>query len=164
MGRVVRLTPEQIELEKGSIPTPPNALFVNCTADGLEKLPARPIFDGDRITLQTVRGCQQVFSAALIAHIETLDRPDADKNAVCLVDPHPDDALDYLKIIKSWVGAEMRWAADPELFAWLSKSRLSGLSQEFGALMHGDGPIPTDDAVAVAQQALAKIDSYLADA
>ena len=164
LGRVTTLKPGRIELEGGGVDVPMNALYVNCTADGLEKLPARPVFDGDRTPLQAVRGCQQVFCAAFIAHVETMDRPEAEKNAICAVDPHPDDALDYLNIVKSWFGSELRWSGDPELFAWLSASRLSGLSEEFGALLAGDGPLPPQEALEVAQTALAKIDEYLAAA
>ncbi len=32
-----------------------------------------PVFDGERVTLQTVRHCHQVFSAAFIAHVEADD-------------------------------------------------------------------------------------------
>ena len=41
--------------------------YVDCSADGLERRPVVPIFATDRITLQSVRTCQQVFSAAFIA-------------------------------------------------------------------------------------------------
>ena len=63
-------SPNKIVLEGGETATDASTLFVDCTADGAEKRPATAVFDADCITLQSVRGCQQVFSAAFIAHIE----------------------------------------------------------------------------------------------
>ncbi|MEM9726503.1 MAG: FAD/NAD(P)-binding protein [Pseudomonadota bacterium] len=162
LGRVTRLEPGRIELDQGSVDVPEDTLFVNCTADGLERLPPRPIFEGDQITLQAIRGCQQVFSAALIAHVAGLDRPEAEKNAICHVDPHPDSAMDYFTLVGSWLGGEMRWAQDAELFQWLTQCRLSAFSHEFAELMLGRGAVPPEQAGAIAQAALEKIQAYAA--
>ena len=54
--------------DNGNLPWP----VIDESADGLERLPVAPVFAEDRITLQTLRGCQQVFSAGLIGRIETL--------------------------------------------------------------------------------------------
>ncbi|MFT6391798.1 MAG: hypothetical protein ACJA14_001311, partial [Ilumatobacter sp.] len=70
MGRVQSVGTDEIVLDEGTIPTTPNTFHVDCTADGLERRPAVPVFNGDHLTLQTVRHCQQVFSAAFIAHVE----------------------------------------------------------------------------------------------
>lgn len=59
---------EHHHLDDGAIPTTPNTVHIDCTADGLERRPqVQPVFTDGRITLQSVRTCQQVFSAALIA-------------------------------------------------------------------------------------------------
>ena len=63
-------TPDRMVLAHGAIPVPAPSLYVDCTTPGLPRPPSVPVFDGDRITLQSVRGCQQVFSAAFIAHVE----------------------------------------------------------------------------------------------
>ena len=76
-GRVVRIDESGIELTKGtrSFSAKRGAgdvevLYIDCSADGLAKRPPRPIFDGDRITLQSIAMCQQVMSAAAIAALE----------------------------------------------------------------------------------------------
>ena len=52
-----------------------------CTADGLAKREVVPVFGGDRITLQSLFMCQQVFSAAVIAHVEGMGGSDEEKAA-----------------------------------------------------------------------------------
>ena len=42
-----------------------------------------PVFAEDRITLQSVRTCQQVFSAAFIGHVEAAYDDEAHKNELC---------------------------------------------------------------------------------
>jgi hypothetical protein len=70
MGRVERIEPGKVILADGEVTVDGSALYVDCSADGLEKRPPVTVFDGDWITLQSVRGCQQVFSSGLIAHVE----------------------------------------------------------------------------------------------
>ena len=88
LGRVTSISESQITLEQGSVPTTPGTLHVDCSADGLATRPEVPVFDGDHMTLQTVRTCQQVFSAAFIAHVEAAYTDDDLKNELCHVIPH----------------------------------------------------------------------------
>ncbi len=136
LGRVRRIEPDRIVLDGGTVPTTPSTFHVDCSADGLERRPAVPIFDEDRLTLQTVRHCQQVFSAALIGHVEAAYDDDETKNELCTVVPHPDSALDWLRC---WLGSTsnmIRWRLDPEIGPWLEQARLDGFSQ----------PVPPSDA------------------
>lgn len=89
-GRVKRLRKGRIELEGGAVECPDDTLFVDCTANGLGKLPARPLFSDGLITVQPVFMCQQTFSAALIAHLELLDTTDEARNRICVPVPHPE--------------------------------------------------------------------------
>jgi hypothetical protein len=123
-GHVKALEPHSILLEGGEIPTGASTLHIDCTADGAVKGPATAIFDGDRITLQSVRGCQQVFSAALIAHVEATRDDDTVKNELCTPVPHPDSDLDWLRLAIADNRNQMRWQEDPELTDWLDACRL----------------------------------------
>jgi len=124
-GHVKAIERKKILLEGGEIPTGAATLHIDCTADGAVKGPATAVFDGDRITLQSVRGCQQVFSAALIAHIETTrDDDDNVKNELCTPVPHPDTHLDWLRLAIADNRNQMRWQEDPELATWLDTCRL----------------------------------------
>jgi hypothetical protein len=136
LGRVRRLHPDEIALDGGSIPTSPGTLHVDCTADGLERRPVVPVFAGDRLTLQSVRTCQQVFSAAFTAHVESAYEDDSLKNELCTVIPHPDSHLDWLRCSLANTLNDIRWAQDEDLARWLGASRLNVLA----AFLHGVDP------------------------
>lgn len=123
MGRVRRIDPTSISLDEGTIPTHPDTLHVDCTADGLAKRPVRPIFDGRCVTLQSVFVCQQVFSASLIAYAEHRLATDEQKNALCRPIPHPESVSDYLVTLTR---TTENLAACMKAFPlWLLRSRLS---------------------------------------
>jgi hypothetical protein len=128
MGYVQRIEPDAIVMDGGSVATSPGALYIDCTAEGLPRRTAQPIFDPDRLTLQSVRGCQQVFSAALIAHVECAYVGDDAKNRLCEPIPHPDTALDWLRMTRGDLRNQQRWLADSELWEWLSSARLNLLA------------------------------------
>lgn len=124
-GRVKRIALNEIEFEQATLPSDPGKLYVDCSADGLEKRPVERVFDGARITLQTVRSCQQVFSAGLIGHVEAAYADDAEKNALCSVVPHPNSGLDFLRGTLANALNDMRWAQDAGMSAWLDGARLN---------------------------------------
>merc|ERR1711924_88688 len=130
LGRVKKIESRQIVLEKGRFVIKDDSmLFVDCSTDGLVPRPSVPIFNGDRITLQSVRTCQQVFSAALIAHVEGYLDSDEQKNAMCTPVPHPDAKEDFLKTQVLTKQNAAAWAKDPQMTRWLKASRLNGLDK-----------------------------------
>lgn len=161
LGRVERIDADEIVLEHGTLPTTENTFHVDCTADGLERRPAVPVFDEGRLTLQTVRHCQQVFSAAFIAHVEAAYADDEHRNTLCGVVPHPDAATDWIRTAYGNSLNSAHWNADPELTDWLANARLDGFSTTeppskalttvmLAALEH-------------AEPALAKLEQYVAE-
>ncbi|MEE3067638.1 MAG: NAD(P)-binding protein [Actinomycetota bacterium] len=126
---------DKMILEGGDVAIGAGALYLDCTADGAEKRPARPIFASGRITLQSVRGCQQIFSASLIAHLEAAYSDDATRNRLCVPLPHPDTDLDWLRIALADYSNQLRWFDDPDLTAWLSDSRLDLFGHLVGQLL-----------------------------
>jgi len=54
----------------------------------------KPVFSGNIITPQTVRGAQLVFSSAFIAHVEVAYQEERLKNELCQVVPLPDRDTD----------------------------------------------------------------------
>ncbi|MCZ6504342.1 MAG: hypothetical protein O6945_17735 [Gammaproteobacteria bacterium] len=115
-------------LDEGSIATSPTTLHVDCSADGLERRPIEPIFANQKITLQSVRTCQQVFSAAFIGHVEASYDDDAIKNELCTPLPHPDTDIDFLRTSLTNTLNGARWAQDEDLQSWLQKARLDGFT------------------------------------
>ncbi len=149
-GRVKRIERDRVELEQGTLPSDPERLYVDCSADGLARRPVVPVFAGPRITLQSVRTCQQVFSAAFIAHVEASAADDARKNELCAVVPHPNSDLDFLRTTLAYAQSTIRWAQEPGLAEWVARSRLDLF--DAAALLAR----PDDPALVAAQQSLAK--------
>ncbi|OBH89059.1 NAD(P)-binding protein [Mycobacterium sp. E2733] len=135
MGHLLRADADRMVLEGGTVGHNGDALYIDCTADGAEKRPATPIFDAGRITLQSVRGCQQIFSAALIAHVEAGYPDDQVKNALCVPLPHPDTDVDWLRLALADYSNQLRWLDDPDLTAWLSAARLDLFGHLIGHLL-----------------------------
>jgi hypothetical protein len=123
-GRIVRITANEVILGGGKYTPVPDTLYIDCSADGLSRLHPVPIFDGKHITLQPVRFCQQVFSAACISHVEATYDNDDVKNALCIVVPHPDETTDYIANSLETYANGAKWYAEPKTRDWLSKARL----------------------------------------
>jgi hypothetical protein len=134
-GHLLRIDADKMVLDGGTVASDGRALYIDCSADGAEKRPATPIFDSGRITLQSVRGCQQIFSAALVAHVETAYPDDAVKNQLCVPLPHPDTDLDWLRVAVADYGNQLRWLEDPDLTAWLAVARLDLFGHLMGHLL-----------------------------
>jgi hypothetical protein len=158
MGRVQRIEADRIVLDGGAVSTSLDTVHIDCTADGLERRPPKPVFDDGRVTLQTVRHCQQVFSAAFIAHVEGAYDSDADKNRLCGVVPHPDSHTDWLRTAFGNAMNTAQWGADPALQQWLAQSRLDGFSSTAA---------PSAELIAVALEfagpAIGKLQQYIAE-
>jgi hypothetical protein len=158
MGRVQRIEADRIVLDGGAVSTSLGTVHIDCTADGLERRPPKPVFDDGRVTLQTVRHCQQVFSAAFIAHVEGAYDSDADKNRLCGVVPHPDSHTDWLRTAFGNAMNTAQWGADPALQQWLAQSRLDGFSSTAA---------PSAELIAVALEfagpAIGKLQQYIAE-
>ena len=153
-GRVTAIDVDRIEFGEVSVPAVPGTLYVDCTADGLEPRPTVPVFDGSRMTLQAIIPCQQVFSAALAAHVEASYDDDALKNELCAPCPHPSTHLDLPKYVLD-VGTRMRrWSQDPALRDWISRARSVVRVPE-------EGNLQTDEAAAFIRHALAEADPSL---
>ncbi len=166
MGRVNEIREDEIILEDGAIPTSADELHIDCTADGLEKRPSKPVFDGDTLTLQSVRPCQQVFSAAFIGHVEHAYDRDEKKNEICAPVPHPDTDMDWLRVTKDFCRSERLWGADQRLRDWLVRSRLNWVWRLGPSLPEGESALKAffdsrDQVLALME---GKLDQLLAEA
>ena len=148
MGRVKRITSSAVELDRGTLSRTPETLYVDCSADGLETRPVVPVFEEKKITLQTLRACQQVFSAALIGRIEALDDARDTKNELATVIPHPDTPRDFLSGTLAHVHNVGRWTQHPEIRSWLDDARLN------------PGTLAPPD-LSVVFEAVAKLETFL---
>jgi hypothetical protein len=129
LGRVRAIELTRIVLERGSIATQPDCLYIDCSANGIPSLPAMPVFEGNTINLQMLRTCQPVFSAALIAYVESHVTDLAEKNALCRVVPLPVRPTDWIRMWSVSLGNRHRWGSHEGLSKWLAQSRLDGVTR-----------------------------------
>ena len=134
MGHVKEIEPGRVVLDGGSHPIAGSVLYIDCTAVGLGRREVTTVFDGDRITLQTVRTCQPVFSAALIAHVEAAYADDDTRNSLCRPIPNPEVPTDWLRMMLTYNGNQLRWFDEPEMMTWLDSARLNILSHATAAV------------------------------
>jgi hypothetical protein len=167
MGRVSAIESDKIVLAKGTIPTGPNIVHVDCSASAIKDNVIIPIFQGDLITPQTVRSYQPVFSASFIAHIEASYDPDdeVEKNNICGVVPLPNHDTDYIRFTAGFMMNQYNWSRNSEIREWLLHNRLDGFSK----LVHEMDKTDTKS-VAILQRmkesampAMAKLQQFMAE-
>ena len=83
-----------------------------------------------------VRFCQPLFSAALIAYVESHETGLIEKNALCTPVPSPERPADWLRMWAVTLANTARWRGNPGLRAWLSQCRLNNMT----AVMRGVKP------------------------
>lgn len=129
LGRVQRISANEILLDEGTIPTTANTVHVDCTASAVGNLDPVPVFQADRIVPQTIRSIQPVFSAALIAHIELHYESDDEKNRLAQVVPIPNHATDWIPMNAAAMTNQYHWSQEPNIKEWLIANRLDGFSR-----------------------------------
>jgi hypothetical protein len=125
LGRVRRIEPGRIVLERGESETGTDVLHVDCTALGLNNAPAAPIFQPGRIVLQQVRHLSPSFNAGLVGFVEAHRDNDEDKNRLCPPNPYPTSIGDWPRMISRTWRTEGRWLSEPDVSAWVAQSRLN---------------------------------------
>lgn len=126
LGHVETISANEIELERGTVLTDPGQLYVDCTAAGLCKAPARPVFEADRITIQCISSAFPTFNASVIGYIEGTRT--ADLQAKARLSPpnrYPDAANDWLPNTRGQLASLRLWNAEPDMAAWLDANRLN---------------------------------------
>ena len=172
MGRVKEIREQEIVLEEGSVSTKQTTLHIDCAGDGLAKRPPLPVFEGRKITLQSVRTCQQVFSAALIGYVEATYQEDEKKNELCKPVSHPSTDIDFLRNSLADSINRANWDKDPKLRRWLQGCRLDFASHvlnssrlvKFVSLLGRLPFLPIPNRIAAAQEkATRNIEKILKD-
>jgi hypothetical protein len=128
LGHVRSIDAAQIVLDQGTVTADPDTLYIDCSACAIVVPPVLPVFDGDRINLFMLRTCQPLFSAALIAYVESHITDAAEKNALCTVVPSPERPIDWLRMWAVTLANTARWRQHAGLQAWLMQCRLNGFA------------------------------------
>lgn len=136
-GYLESVSPTEMKCQEGTHVTPPNAVFVDCSADGLPQMPLTKVFDGDKITLQNVRMCQQVYSAGFIGNVEAnVDAEEERKNELTQPVPMPYREEDYLRCAIGNSRNMLVWLTEPAVVKWINESRID----LFSPLLDFDDP------------------------
>jgi hypothetical protein len=142
LGRVQEITQEGLVLAQGKQAMPPQTLYINCTASGVEPRPNEPIFQPGRIVPQLVRAPLVTFSSAVCAYVEAHygegDASDAIKNDICKIVPFPRNIAGYIQSTITNMTNQVRWSQDKKLRAWMTHSRLDGFSKMTASIEEDD--------------------------
>lgn len=140
-GRVRAIEPGRMLMDEGEVALPTDeTLFIDCTASALSKRPTKPVFAGERLTLQMIRIPQPTFSAAYIAFVEATmpELSDDEKNQFAVPIPLP-DAVEEFPMAQLIDGMNRYHAArHPALRAWMAASRLDGYAPLMAAVRPDD--------------------------
>jgi hypothetical protein len=158
MGHVKAIEAERIVLDQGEVPTSAQNIHVNCSADGIPRLPEQPVFQDDRIKVQYVRWCQPTFSGAFIAHVEATLSNDDEKNALCRPVQIPDEPIDWLRMQLAAAQNSYLWSKSAEIQNWLHGARLDGYAAMFAKARKE----PTSESTAIVERYLQALKPGLA--
>jgi hypothetical protein len=136
-GRVRGIESRRIELEQGEVATQPDTLHVDCTAAGVRAATPRPIFAGERITLQYVTITGATWSAANLGLIEATRDNDADKNRLAPPVTLSGNASDLLRFSYASMSGQYARTSESDLAKWAESCRLNPAS---GALERAGEP------------------------
>jgi hypothetical protein len=128
LGHVRRIEPTQVVLDHGSVAADSDTLYIDCSAAAIVMAPKLPVFDDERINLLMLRTCQPVFSAAVIAYVESHVVDAAEKNSICTVVPSPEAPIDWLRMWAVNLRNMGRWRQHAGLSAWLLQCRLNAIA------------------------------------
>ncbi|MFL6206887.1 MAG: NAD(P)-binding protein [Acidimicrobiales bacterium] len=125
--RVRRLQADRMVMDDGSeVPVPSGALFVDCTAEGLQSPPVRPIFEERRVTPQGMREGSPSFNAAMVGYLEATRGDDVQAaNALAPPNRYPNTALDWIRQRHISMTAQQGWDQTPDIGAWMEGCRLN---------------------------------------
>jgi NAD(P)-binding Rossmann-like domain len=128
-GRVQAIEPEALVLAEGRVAMPPDTLYINCTASGVEPRANEPVFQPGKIVPQLVRAPLVTFSSAVCAYVELHYDSDEIKNKLCNIVPFPRNIGGYITSTITNMTNQVRWSQDKKLRNWMTNSRLDGFSK-----------------------------------
>lgn len=110
-----------LDLEEGSVALAPDALVVNCAADGLKNPPLVPIWGAESITLQPVRAGFPCFGAALAGYVEATRVDDAEKNRLCPPSSYGNSLTEWARMNVLGARNTAAFSAEPDIKHWTDR-------------------------------------------
>ena len=125
LGHVKHVTEREMVLEDGSFSLAPGTLVVHCAASGLQYPPLVPIWEPDKIRLQTIRAGFPCFCAALAGYVEATRDDDRERNRMCPPNVFPNSARDWARMQVRGTHAARAYGAEPDIAEWANRCALN---------------------------------------
>ncbi|MFP5318737.1 MAG: pyridine nucleotide-disulfide oxidoreductase [Acidimicrobiia bacterium] len=130
LGHIKYVTSREIVLDHGSLPLAPGSLIVHCAASGLQYPPLVPVWNPDKIRLQTIRAGFPCFNAALTGYVEATRDDDRERNRVCPPNTLPDNPANWARMQVRGTVAARTYGAEPDIAAWANGCALNPARME----------------------------------
>jgi hypothetical protein len=127
LGHLVAVRPGRLELTGGVVGVAPDAVVVNCAADGLKNPPLVPIWQTSAITLQPVRAGFPCFGAALIGYVEGTRGASTDeaKNAIAAPSPFGNSLAQWAAMNVHGLRNAAAFNKEPDVRDWANRVALN---------------------------------------
>jgi hypothetical protein len=144
LGHIQRVTRGKIILDNGSVSLPEGFIVVHCAAPGLQYPPLVPIWQQERIQLQTIRAGFPCFCAALAGYVEATRDDDRERNRLCPPNTLPDNPANWIQMQVRGTVAVRSYTAESDIAEWADHCALNPAKIE---------PSQRDDPAVLAAQA-----------
>ena len=125
LGHVLYVTSREIVLDEGTVPLEPDTLVVHCAASGLAYPPLVPLWEPDKIRIQTIRAGFPCFNAALAGYVEATRDDDRERNRLCPPNTLPDSLASWVRMQVRGTVATRTYGAEPDIAAWTNGCALN---------------------------------------
>lgn len=125
LGHIRHVSRREIVLDDGVVPLASGSLVVHCAASGLQYPPLVPIWERDRIRLQTIRAGFPCFCAALAGYVEATRSDDRERNRLCPPNTLPDNPADWARMQVRSTIATRAYGAEHDIAEWANGCALN---------------------------------------
>jgi hypothetical protein len=124
-GHITHVTASEIAFADGTAPVPPGSVVVHCAASGLRYPPLVPLWQSDKVRLQTIRAGFPCFNAALAGYVEATRDDDDERNRLCPPNTLPDSLTQWARMQVRGTLATRAFSAEPDIAAWANECALN---------------------------------------
>jgi hypothetical protein len=158
LGHIKHVTERELTLTGGSVPLEPNSLVVHAAASGLQYPPLVPLWEPDKIRLQTIRAGFPCFNGALAGYVEATRDDDRERNRLCPPNTLPNDPASWARMQVLGTIALRAFGAEPDIAEWanacaLNPARIQPAQREDPAVQKAAARLATDLEAGLARMA-----------
>jgi hypothetical protein len=125
LGHVKHVTEGEIVLDRGAVALEPGSLVIHCAASGLRYPPMVPLWQEDKIRLQTIRAGFPCFCAALAGFVEATRDDDRERNRLCPPNVFGDTPAMWAQMQVRGALATRAFGAEPDIDSWANGCALN---------------------------------------